>query len=106
MKTSLLLAASFLTAFAIAGCSSDTTEDSTTSSNDITQGDPRNSGTGADYNTQKPEEAPLPELDGNGAEGSVTAKKLIRIPASLNLKPVLEFPKPPVEGPKGEEIAH
>jgi hypothetical protein len=102
MKTSLLLAAPFLAVAALTGCTENATDDTGSSSNDIVSGDQRE-GTGADYGTQKPAEEPLPELDGQGAEGSVAAKKLVRLPASI-FKPDLEIPKPPVEGPTGEVI--
>ena len=103
MKTPLLLSASVLAVAALAGCTENATDDTQSSSNDIVSGDQRE-GTGADYGTQKPAEAPLPDLEGNGAEGSVGAKKLVRLPASI-FKPDLEIPKPPIEGPTGEAIA-
>lgn len=95
MKKSLLLAASFLAVAALAGCTEDT-DDTSSSSNDIVTGDPREDGTGAAYG-QKPEEAPLPEAPSEGADGTITAQKLVAFPHGVNLKPVLEFPKPPVE---------
>ena len=107
MKKSLL-AASLLAVVAsllVAGCSENATDDSESSSNDIVSGDQRNDGTGAAYGTQKGNDAPLPDLEGNGAEGSVTANKLVKLPSSVNLKPALDIPKPPVEGPEGEVLA-
>jgi hypothetical protein len=101
MKKHLLLAASILAVSALAGCTEDATDDTGSSANDIVTGDPRD-GTGAAYGTQKPEEEPLPPLEGDGAQGSVSAKKLVRLPGSTNLVPMLEFPKPPVEDPSGD----
>ena len=103
MKKSLLLATSLLAVVALAGCTENATDDSESSSNDIVTGDQRD-GTGAAYGTQKGKEAPLPELEGTGAEGSVTAKKLVKLPGGTNLKPMLDIPKPPVEGPEGEVL--
>lgn len=104
MKKSLLLASSLLAVAALVGCTENATDDTGSSSNDIVSGDQRNDGTGAAYGTQKPKEAPLPDLEGNGAEGSVSAKKLVKLPASVNLKPMLDIPKPPLEGPEGEVL--
>jgi len=105
MKKSLLLAASLLAVAALVGCTENATDDSESSSNDIVTGDQRDN-TGAAYGTQKPKEAPLPALDGEGAQGTITAKKLVKLPTSLNLKPALDIPKPPVESPEGEELSH
>lgn len=104
MKTSLFLAASLLAVAALTGCTENATDDSESSTNDIVTGDQRD-GTGAAYGTQKPKEAPLPPLEGDGAQGSVTAKKLVKLPTNLNLKPALDIPKPPVEGPQGEQLS-
>lgn len=100
MKKSLLLAASIVTLAALTGCT-ENTDDSGSSSNDLTSGDQRQD-TGAAYNTAPKEEAPLPALDGDGAESTISNKKIAWHPASVNVAVELEFPKPPVEGPQGE----
>ena len=83
MKKSLLLAASFLAVAALAGCTEDTTDDTSSSTNDIVTGDQRND-TGADYGTQKPKEDPLPALDGNGAEQLLGRGDMIYVPPGAN----------------------
>lgn len=102
----LALGASVLALLALAGCSSESTDETQSSANDIVAGDQRSDGTGAAYGTEPAKEAPLPDLDGEGAQGSVGAKKLIRLPGNLNVKPVLDFPRPLIERPSDEQLPH
>ena len=102
MKISLFLAASALAIASLVGCTSNT-DDSGSSSNDIV-GDQRVD-TGATYGTAPKKETPLPDLDGPGAEATISNKRIAQRPEGVNVKLDLDFPKPPVEGPQhdGEE---
>lgn len=103
MKKSLLLAASLVTLAALTGCNLDSSDDSGSSSNDIVS-DPRQD-TGATYGTAPKDEEPLPALDGNGAESTISNKKIARQFDTVNVKLVLDFPKPPVEAPAADDDA-
>ncbi|MFO0740394.1 MAG: hypothetical protein U0270_31145 [Labilithrix sp.] len=103
MKKSLLLAASLLAVAALTGCSDDTGDETGSSSNDIVTGDQRDNSTNAAYG-QKPEEPAPADVPGEAAEGTVSAKKLVTFQRGLQLKPALDFPKPPIETPAGSRV--